>query len=115
MQSDDQKICLGQELICLFTHSFIHWTNIKSFLYPWSMRQYKLIVKRPVVHCDCAQGTTQVPEDHHSWSPEDKPRSLKAEQALELDFEEWPLFWGWRWEAATPAEGMAAKKWKMSG
>lgn len=26
MQSDDQKICLGQELICLFIHSFIGQT-----------------------------------------------------------------------------------------
>lgn len=50
------------------------------------------------------------PKTTNSWSPEDKPRSLKAEQALELDFEEWPSFWGWRWKAATPAEGMAAKK-----
>ena len=34
------------------------------------------------------------PKTTSSWSPEDKPRSLKAEQALELDFEEWPSFWG---------------------
>lgn len=33
------------------------------------MRQYKLIVKRPVVHSDCAQGTTQVPKDHQLLVP----------------------------------------------
>ena len=82
MQSNDQKICLGQEFVHLFVHSFIYW----SFLYPQSMRKYKPIVTRPLVHNDCAQGTTQGTTS--SWSSEDKPRSLQAEQALELGFEE---------------------------
>ena len=72
MQSNDQKICLGQEFVHLFIHSFIYW----SFLYPQSMRKYKPIVTRPLVHNDCAQGTTQGP---HKGPPAPGPQKTSPE------------------------------------
>lgn len=83
MQSDDQKICLGQEFVHLFVHSFIYWKNIKKrFLYPQSMRKYKPIVTRPLVHNDCAQGTTQGPEDHQLLVPRRQAQKLAGRASI---------------------------------
>lgn len=51
-----------------------------------------------------------MPEDHQLLVPEDKPRSLKAEQALELDFGGMAFALGVEVEGSHPCRGKGSKE-----
>lgn len=67
-------------------HSSVHWKTLCPRVWrgPFTMAVLRAARK-------CPKATS-------FWSPKGEQRRLQAEQALELDLEERPSFWRWRWK-----------------